>query len=539
MSITDDGKPFRLSDHKPEGQHKSRPEHRVKMVGVDHPVLQSSSPGNGGRGHSSTTFQTKTATHPHILDESRMHCSGVPTMITLNIEPSEAPLPDMSTVPIYETSIQYFNRTNRSFKITDRHNVTITLSRPKLWNTTASDCLVVRKIHRFNHSDTALSVLYNYQNERGNLSINDGELTQIVDRIEDHNKTVGFRNPNSVFEITIDRIVPINMLRDYASLYMHDLDLLISEESTQLDTPHPTSQDALFRGSILAMTGARKMSGVLFDVIDNENAYNPRYISVGHQVLQVPTNRDPEWPSGIYYVRIENSSPQNLRANVERCSLDEGEKLGIFPTREAAQLGGNTDKAFEIRLQDAKRQHRETEIELERVKDELSRRSMDRTETVSAANHERDMRKLRLEIERLESEKERLATESHSLRMKHELEVSTLEEKHRSSVRELNNKCLKAEHELEIERHKNELRRQSMNEEASHDRRKQAREDYYDERSHARKDTSELLKWAPTIVTGIVGVGAVIAIQSTRNQKSSFSEEGYSESHTEALTRCL
>ncbi len=43
-----------------------------------------------------------------------------------------------------------------------------------------------------------------------------------------------------------------------------------------------------------------------------------------------------------------------------------------------------------------------------------------------------------------------------------------------------------------------------------YDSRKKERSDYYEERSYVRKDSSEIVKWIPTIVGGVLGIAAII-----------------------------
>lgn len=497
---------------------------RTKVPGVDHAVLQHNTISANGQDFRSSTYTTKMPSAPSILETARHHQSGLQTMVALNVEPTDSPLSAVDNIPLYDVSVQYFNKTNRSYKVIDRHNVGITLPKTSQWNETRTEHLLIRKIHRFNQANVALSVLQNHQGDSNVLSIEDNERQQIIDRISDHHRIGGFRGAFSVIEITVDRLLPVSMLKNYASLYISDLDLLITEEGASLGTPHPSSQDAQLHGAVLSLAHQRRMSGYLFDIVDNENTYNPRYIQIGNEIVKVPSARDPNYSTGIYCTRIDSTDPYSIRVQMEEHPLDKGEELGFFRTKEEAESHGNTDKVAETRLHDTKIRLREQEMENEMLKARIQERELERGERVKTVQHDRDLEKARLEIERLSQERNNLFYQQEQIQLKHELEINQLNEKHRASLRELGSKCLKAEHELELEKQKNELRQESMQAEERHKRRSMHRDDYYEERSHARKDTSELVKWAPAIVTGVVGVAAVVAMQQRQRNGSYYSD---------------
>ena len=67
---------------------------------------------------------------------------------------------------------------------------------------------------------------------------------------------------------------------------------------------------------------------------------------------------------------------------------------------------------------------------------------------------------------------------------------------------------------LEVQRQneilKSKLAEEKLKRDNEYDEKKKQRDDYYDDRSSKRKDTSEIIKWVPTIIGAAIAVAAIL-----------------------------
>ena len=426
---------------------------RVKLPGVDHPVRCPDPVVIGGKQYKSTSYKTVIPSRAHILPDARN--GAIEPMIVVNVEPCDSSMPDLNADTI-EIAFQYFNRSNRPIRVTDRHNLSFTLPSARMWNPNGVEHFVVRKLYRFSSSEVALSYLYNHSTDQRHLSIEDGERMQILAQIDEDNRKGNFRNPNGYKELKVDRIIPITMLYEYGSLYVSDVDLLFRFEGTEIGTPHPTSQDAVLRGEVLDILDGRRLTGAVYEIVDNKNAYSSRYVCLGKDTLQIPINRDPGRAAGIYYTTFDSINVHDLRVTMNCVELEKAEGLGIYPTAEEAKTKGHINDSFKLELAEAERKAKRWEAELHVAKTE-------RQAAIDELAHERAMEKL-----------------------SQEREASTVE--HVQLLREIAAKINKTDFSDRL------------------DVIAQERKDYFDQRSVVRKDTSEVLKWIPTALNGLLAL---------------------------------
>ena len=68
---------------------------------------------------------------------------------------------------------------------------------------------------------------------------------------------------------------------------------------------------------------------------------------------------------------------------------------------------------------------------------------------------------------------------------------------------------IKASYDKELTELKSKLESKTLLEKSEYDTRSRERDDYYDSRSHSRKDTSELLKIVPAVIS-VLALGFAI-----------------------------
>lgn len=436
------------------------PSRRNFRLNVDNPITQEEQGFPTGRRYVSETSTTTVPGEPHIKSNARFQNNGVETMITVSVKPTDSSITNMPNIVSYETSMQFFNETCQSIRITDRNNVTVTLHGHKHFNQHKEEFLLVRKIHRFVGIDNVKSVIHNFQKEQSHIRIDNHERHQVLTHIEELYRSGYLKNNNVSTEIRVDRLVPLKLFENYASIYVSEIDLLFSQTGIDLGTPHPMSQDALLESEILRVVGSYPIAGMAYVMIDNESSHMARFICLGSKVVKIPIIRNKSYRSGIYSAHIDNTRRDCLRSKVEYHPFEESEQLGIYTTEEEAEKKGNVGVAANAELARAKIELAKVEQKTAMLNAQAKEAQTQREEAEERIKHSRHLEKLALERD--------------------------------AASRELEDKIKAREKQDEYER------------------RSQERKDHYEEKSYSRRDANELLKWIPTFIGAILSVAAIL-----------------------------
>lgn len=514
---------------------------RKKMADVDNPIINFDQSTPNGRQYQSATFTSILPDIPcYNKTDRNMAMYGNDLMISVQVEPVEGEIPGLDNIPPYERQVHYFNRTNKHILVTDKHNITMTLPKSRINIPYQREHFIIRVIHNFNQSEIALSILRNHQAERSYLTVEDVERDLIISSITNAYNQGYFNNNSRSHRVTVDRIIPIALLQQYASIYVSDLDLLFRFEGTDIETPHPTSQDAVLYGETLDILKHKRISGMFYEIIDNESEYSTRYICLGTKVVQIPVNKNKGKESGIYMTHFENVLTDKLQITLERHPLDKSEDIGVYQTREEAETKGNLQKAFEIELAQQKREYEREKIENERLKIELHRVKEQRQEEIEKLTHERKRIELELQMQKNKDDhkfnsKER-EEDIEARRVKNEYDMaqharkmielenslSELKLQKQLSEQELLSKIEILKRTLELKEREHQLELEEKEVKTHYDILAKARDDYYQGRSYARKDTSEFVKWLPTITTGVIATGVLIYTKTSNKDRNDF-----------------
>lgn len=475
------------------------------------------------RSYKSVTEPTPFGDKPHIYTTAKDSKNGFKTLISVSVSPADGLVPSADRTAPYECRTQYFNRSNMDVKITDKQNVSFTVKKNRFVNANQEEHFIVRKIHTFNDIETARSVLIHYQNEKEFLAIEDGERKMILDEINGRSNCGDLKSFSHAFSLTVDRLIPISLFNAYSSIYVADLDVMFTQENLITGTPHPTSRDAVVKGEIARAVECLKLSGTLFDAVDNESEHLHRYICVGKEVHSIPVIRDANRISGLYMYDIRNTNVDDMRSTIKHIPFDKGEEYGIYPNKEEAANKGllNDTIKREFNLKTAEIELKNTLLERENVtlKQEVARENTRREEANSRreslekeAQHLRAMEKIHQEreayIEKANQERQDSKREEAERALAHQRAMDEIKAERLAFVEEQQKR--EAEHNALMKEiaAKMKMREESDKTESN----SQQRKDYFEERSYVRKDTSEFMKWAPALITFLMGIGTTIAM---------------------------
>jgi len=446
-----------------------------------------------GRPYESIVTDSKIPVRPKIV-KTDQNCLVYDDsiMISVEVKPTEGSLPDLEMNASYSLQTQYFNRTENNFMVTDRQNLTVTIPKSKILHHRTRQAFVVRRHHTFSNREAVESALENHRVERGNLIEENTELLQVLEQLEKELNRGNIHHNSVGISVFVDRLIPVELLTRYASIYISDLDILVRLDGQMIYTPHPTSKDAMLRGEFLEQTEGRPVSGGLYEIVDNESSFAQRFISVGTDIIELPILRDRSRKSGVYAFKAEFSQMGKREFNLQYYPLEDMNKLGIYPTREEALGNGNAARVFEREMIAAK-------MELDRFKVESERAQRERDLEIANMRHERALLENKLQMEKSSRDQElgksEFESEMERLRVKDDLERRRWAQEQEKHLQEI---------QANIQRMMTEQMKDRL------DREKMERADHYDRKSQARKNTSELLKQIPAIIAGVASIVALV-----------------------------
>lgn len=397
---------------------------------------------------------------------------------SVSVDPTDVPFKDPGTSNEYfEISQQFYNNTNRVIRVTNRQNITISLDKCKYFNAHHVENFVIRRIYKFYSIESIRSVINNSLNDSQLSCSENVEKDILITKLKQAIKDSTYHTPVKYIEVVIDRLLPIELFKEYLSIYVHDIDVLFRQGEGDKGISHPFSIDAIANGLVAKAIDNYKVSGVLYGIIDNEGVYPNRYVCIGNEVVPVPICRDSTRLNGIYITKIDNVSFDGIKVSMTRHPLEKATDLGLFRTQEEAETNGKLNESM-------KKDIAMLEQATAKLKAESGREQAQRAMDEMAAKHAIDLEKLKLE-----AEVRRLAQEA--------------------AQAELLNKIKQMERQEKINK-ENEER----------DKRQEERREYYENRSHQRKDTSEALKWIPIILaaaTAIINTAIALSGNSAAN----------------------
>jgi hypothetical protein len=251
--------------------------------------------------------------------------------------------------------------------------------------------------------------------------------------------------------------------------YHHEMDAVFSlGRAIPFEHPHSSEGQA-----IAAKDSANHVAdqyGFVFtvEIIDATSKYGERYVCICGQVYKIVPKHGVNKPDGIYIV---SSSPTvgKMTTNeivIETYAFGEAEKqLGLFHSYEEALANGDQALARKRELEDLQHKHKLEANEMQMDKLKHDREVQERDRKIKDLEHERTLRQRELEMR----------------------------------DQELNNIRTRIDHTIEMEK----LRLKEM----------------YEKRSFDRKESFELMKYLPIIITAIGTVLMTIKTFKTTSTK--------------------
>lgn len=273
---------------------------------------------------------------------------------------------------------------------------------------------------------------------------------------------LGMHNAQMVWgdkEMAADYQVSLDDLQaSGGSLYIPEIDVVIAE-STNRSTAHPESpMGKKLRMMSLCAKGGFQLN---IEIVDPNNVLGDRFINFGGKVFRIKKIDDPTRKPGIYYtgnIKPDGDLEVGVPGFMEFHELSGADgALAMYRTVDEAQSLGNLTESL-------KRQ-----FEVEQMKSKLEVARLERQIENDKAEHQLVYNRL-LAANKIADEER---------------------EQHKRRIDELNEK-IKTERERESARLRDE----------------------YERRSHERKDSSEILKWIPTIL-GVVTAIILLVLKLT------------------------
>lgn len=253
--------------------------------------------------------------------------------------------------------------------------------------------------------------------------------------------------------IVLDYPLTIETLRKLGgTVYLHELDILITLENISNASEHPYSEKGI-RDTLMVTSNILEHGfNYAIELVDNESRYGDRFINICHRIYRVSTIKDYGRKDGVYIKSNNHIEGEFSKTDItiKHYPFEYAEEnLGLYKSMEEAVSNGDVNLA---------RKHELTKLEhcIGLQKAELSQ-----------LKNAQEKATLELEQETKNRDKER------------EVFMHLLKE-----VRE------QAEYNMAME--------------------KQRLKDYYESRSYERKDSSEVIRWLPAIVSALFTAAAVI-----------------------------
>lgn len=297
------------------------------------------------------------------------------------------------------------------------------------------------------------------------VKANGGVITEETERLYKEVQKLFAENPSTTqrrrFVFKVTRIIDASVITKSAAIIQNDTSLVITVYREQAKRPHPYSPQGLHEVDMENEKQNFGMTGVFIKVVDNEMIASNRYFYAGKQLISVPSTIDKNRESGVYVTVATGAADLTVNRESSFYTFTEAEeRLGLYKSQELALTHGNPELIKETEIA----RHKSREMELKN--EALSLKQKLNNQDVELA-----------EIKR---------------------QNTVLEEalKAASKLRDFNHDNAKAERDIKNNKRKNKTEKKAMKEKQK-----------YEERSAKRKDTSEIIKFIPTIITGAIAVG--------------------------------
>ncbi len=267
-------------------------------------------------------------------------------------------------------------------------------------------------------------------------------------------------------------------------VYLPELDIQLSILSAIATPEHPFSAKGYETHVVYDndFLGSSSLTGVAFKLVDNSGHLGVRYVNLNRQVYQLTPIQDVNLNNGLYVTTngLCSGSRRHAAAKTQYYPLDKiQETFGtLYKTAEEARIDGDPDII-------SKREHERAESELKAETLRLKHQTLETERELAEIQRTRDLDKQNLV--KMQGELDRV-----------KLTFDQREQEFKAHERNLEHERKILENELHIY--------------------KMRRGDYYDERSQVRKDSSDIMKMLPIIVTSISTILSLVALMNSNKK---------------------
>lgn len=249
-----------------------------------------------------------------------------------------------------------------------------------------------------------------------------------------------------------------SVLERYGGIhYLRDLNIVLASESFHDEMVHPLSNNAIDQA-----LDTINESSFTYSIMINDPQSNgqPYYINLNGQVFELQPTKDVNLGN---VVKLNWKKPNRSVESIYVGTTNDIDlnKYGLFKSYQEAD---NYGQRLELLRQ-------QIDLDILKGKAELENNKLNSTRET-------------LEI-KLESERQTSALKIAELSAK--LEENRIKFEQAMRARDIENENLRRDNDYAYERHIRDIENMRM-------------KDYYDQRSHERKDSSEFVKWLPTII---------------------------------------
>jgi len=255
----------------------------------------------------------------------------------------------------------------------------------------------------------------------------------------------------------------------FKGLYFEPANIVISNDiHTALD--HPFSTRDLLAQRRKTLINNFKGFHFSIDIVDNSGEYDTRFLPFGKEinanneesvkVIEIYPVKDNLRKDGVYVHTVKNVGGR-VKSEDHYYTMQEAQAIfNLYTTAEAAKTHGNVSASLDLELEKLKHEGRKKDEEIALLK-----------KNYSQLEHQLN--------------KERILREEEFNKRKLEREDNYEEKSHRR-------------------KDKSEKRKDQYEDKST------KRKDAYEEKSHKRKDNSEIVKYLPSLIVGVVGIAIAL-----------------------------
>ena len=410
---------------------------------------------------------------------------------------------------LFSKSIYYENRSVQEIFVVDKNYVSSRIpATPEAIGNMVQEFSII-EVYAFQtvaHVKECLNLLIRASNIQGIPNKAQGELIKALSLIVNQYE----RNTPYTLQVSLKFSVNIpskdmnGAFKDF-NVYIPEAGVVVCSESCHTVTIHPDSQKYRDHQD-KQLDRCFFPTGMAFEIVDNYTNIGERYFFSGKEVLRINPIEDPSRACGLYVYQynvtlngegvcdirrhlLENPEEYGIKDKNHVTEFDKGcVKHGLFKTAAEAKTSGNPEIIESKELEAEKTRRKEAERQLENLKHEGALATLELSRTIN------------------ESKAEALEAARQLENLKHKGAVEALELT--KAVNESKAEVLEVQRQNEIL--KSKLAEEKLKRDNEYDEKKKQRDDYYDDRSSKRKDTSEIIKWVPTIIGAAIAVAAIL-----------------------------